>query len=114
MNTRLSISSVFVVTTSFVDGLYANGVICRLSVLIGLMYNPGADVNTVPPYAKCPSCELWNSCTPYPSTNISNANGSVCTKCVGNNNYEKTYLDDYNMPVFARSIARPRQCKNLL
>ena len=61
-----------------------------------------------PPFVKCNSCDLQFDCTNYPY-NSSDKNGNVCTKC-----FEKVYMDNNNMPVFARSVGKPRTCRKLV
>ena len=63
----------------------------------------------VPSFTKCPSCELQFDCSNYPYNSPNDKNASVCTKC-----NTKNFVDDNNYPVFARSVGRPRVCKNLV
>ena len=59
-------------------------------------------------YYKCPSCELQFDCSNYPYE-IDDKHGAVCTNCI-----EKKLYNDYNLPVFAKSVGSPRKCKDLL
>jgi len=61
-----------------------------------------------PPYLKCPSCNLQYDCSNFPYE-VDDKNASVCTKC-----NEKVFIDDKNQEVYAKSIGRPRACKNLI
>ena len=69
--------------------------------------NFGTD-GVVPPYMKCPMCQLQFDCTSYPYK-ISEKDGNVCTTCM-----DRIYLDEHNFPVLARTNGRPRVCKNLM
>ena len=60
-----------------------------------------------PPFLKCPSCSLQFQCTDYPY-NTDDKNGNVCHKC-----NEKISFNNNNFPVYARSVGRPRVCRNL-
>ncbi len=60
-----------------------------------------------PPFLQCPSCDLQFDCTNYPYE-VDSKNANVCSNCI-----TKIYSDDLNMPVYARSNGRPRQCRNL-
>ncbi len=62
---------------------------------------------TTPPFLQCPSCNLQFDCTNYPYK-VDDKNMNVCSNCI-----EKIYSNDLNMPVYARSNGRPRQCRNL-
>jgi len=61
-----------------------------------------------PPYVKCPTCNIQFDCSNYPYE-MSDKNGNVCTTC-----YEKTFLDNNNMPVFSRAVGKPRVCRKLV
>jgi len=61
-----------------------------------------------PPFIKCPSCELQYDCSNFPY-DIDDNNMTVCTKC-----NEKILFNDINMKVYAKSVGRPRICKNLI
>jgi len=61
-----------------------------------------------PPYVKCPTCNIQFDCSNYPYE-MSDKNGNVCTTC-----YEKTFLDNNNMPVFSRAVGKPRVCRQLV
>jgi hypothetical protein len=61
-----------------------------------------------PPYLKCPSCNLQFDCSNYPY-DVDEKNANVCTKC-----YEKISLDNNNLPVYAKTVGRPRVCKKLI
>lgn len=69
--------------------------------------NFGTD-GVVPPYMKCPMCQLQFDCTSYPYK-LSDKEGNVCTTCM-----DRIYLDEHNFPVLARTNGRPRVCKNLM
>jgi hypothetical protein len=69
--------------------------------------NFGTD-GVVPPYMKCPMCQLQFDCTSYPY-NVNQKEGNVCTTCM-----DRIYLDEHNFPVLARTNGRPRVCKNLM
>jgi hypothetical protein len=60
-----------------------------------------------PPYVKCPACNIQFDCSNYPY-DMSDKNGNVCTTC-----YEKTFLDNNNMPVYSRANGKPRVCRKL-
>lgn len=60
-----------------------------------------------PPFIKCPSCALQYDCTNYPY-DVDDKNANVCTKC-----NEKVSLDNNNYPVYAKSVGKPRVCRNL-
>lgn len=60
-----------------------------------------------PPFLQCPSCNLQFDCSNYPYE-VDQKNMNVCSNCIS-----KIYSDDLNMPVYARSNGRPRQCRNL-
>jgi len=61
-----------------------------------------------PPFLKCASCELQFDCSNYPYQ-VSDKNGNVCTQC-----YEKTFMDNNNMPVYSRAVGKPRVCRKLV
>jgi hypothetical protein len=61
-----------------------------------------------PSFLRCPACELQYDCSNFPY-DVDDKNASVCTKC-----YEKISFDNNNMPVYAKSVGKPRVCKNLL
>jgi hypothetical protein len=61
-----------------------------------------------PSFLRCPSCELQYDCSNFPY-DVDDKNASVCTKC-----YEKISFDNNNLPVYAKSVGKPRVCKNLL
>ena len=61
-----------------------------------------------PSFLRCPACELQYDCSNFPY-DVDDKNKSVCTKC-----YEKVSFDNNNMPVYAKSVGKPRVCKNLL
>ena len=60
-----------------------------------------------PPYLKCPMCNLQFDCANYPY-DIDEKNTNVCTTCI-----EKIYYDTNNYQVFAKSVGRPRQARNI-
>lgn len=60
-----------------------------------------------PPFVKCPSCNLQFDCSNYPY-DVDDKNSSVCTRCT-----DKISLNDNNYPVYAKSVGKPRVCKNL-
>ncbi len=59
-------------------------------------------------YYKCPSCELQFDCSNYPYE-ISEKHGAVCTNCI-----EKRMYNEFNLPVYAKSVGSPRTCRDLL
>lgn len=61
-----------------------------------------------PSFLKCPTCELQYDCSNFPY-DIDDKNTSVCTKC-----YEKISFNNNNLPVYAKSVGKPRVCKNLI
>jgi len=61
-----------------------------------------------PSYVKCPSCVLQYDCTNFPDE-VDDKNVSTCTKC-----FENIQVDDNNFPVYAKSVGKPRVCKNLV
>jgi hypothetical protein len=61
-----------------------------------------------PSFLRCPACELQYDCSNYPY-DVDDKNESVCTKC-----YQKISFDNNNFPVYAKSVGKPRVCKNLL
>jgi len=60
-----------------------------------------------PPFLNCPSCNLQFQCTDYPH-DVDEKNQSVCHNC-----FEKISYNDLNFPVYAKSVGRPRVCRNL-
>ena len=60
-----------------------------------------------PPYLKCPSCNLQFQCSDYPYE-VDDKNQNVCHNC-----YEKITYDNNNFPVYAKSVGKPRVCRNL-
>jgi len=60
-----------------------------------------------PPFVKCPACNLQYDCSNYPY-DVDDKNESVCTRCT-----DKISLNNNNYPVYAKSVGRPRVCKNL-
>lgn len=60
-----------------------------------------------PPYLKCSLCKLDFNCVDYPYQ-VDNLNENVCHKCT--NNVSSTKM---NFPVYAKSVGRPRICRNL-
>ena len=60
-----------------------------------------------PPFLKCPSCNLQFDCSNFPYE-VDDKNVSVCNKCT-----EKVYLDNNNLPVYAKSVGKPRVCRTL-
>jgi hypothetical protein len=60
-----------------------------------------------PPFLKCPSCNLQFDCSNFPYE-VDDKNVSVCNKCT-----EKVYLDKNNLPVYAKSVGKPRVCRSL-
>ncbi len=60
-----------------------------------------------PPFLKCPSCNLQFQCTDYPH-DVDEKNQSVCHNC-----FEKISYNDLNFPVYAKSVGKPRVCRNL-
>lgn len=62
-----------------------------------------------PPFLKCPSCNLQFQCTDNPhDINTDNKNENVCHNC-----FEKTSYNSLNFPVYAKSVGKPRVCRNL-
>ena len=61
-----------------------------------------------PSFLRCPACDLQYDCSNFPY-DVDDKNMSVCTKC-----HEKVSLDNNNFPVYAKSVGKPRVCKNLL
>ena len=61
-----------------------------------------------PSYIRCPTCNLQFDCSNFPY-DVDDKNMSVCTKC-----HEKVSFDNNNFPVYAKSVGKPRVCKNLL
>ena len=61
-----------------------------------------------PPFVKCPSCNLQFDCSNYPY-DVDDKNATTCTRCS-----DKVSLDNNNLPVYAKSVGKPRVCKNLL
>jgi hypothetical protein len=59
-------------------------------------------------YMKCPSCELQFDCSNYPYE-VDAKHGAVCTNCI-----EKKMYNEFNLPVYAKSIGSPRKCRDLL
>lgn len=59
-------------------------------------------------YLNCPSCQLQFDCTNYPYT-INEKHGAVCTSCI-----EKKLYNEFNLPVYAKSVGGPRKCRDLL
>jgi hypothetical protein len=59
-------------------------------------------------YMKCPGCELQFDCSNYPYE-VDEKHGAVCTNCI-----EKKMYNEFNLPVFAKSIGSPRVCRDLL
>ena len=60
-----------------------------------------------PPFLKCSSCNLQFDCSNYPYE-VDDKNASVCTRCT-----DKVSLDNNNLPVYAKSVGKPRVCRNL-
>jgi len=60
-----------------------------------------------PPFLKCPSCNLQFDCSNFPYE-VDDKNVSVCNKCT-----EKVFLDNNNLPVYAKSVGKPRVCRTL-
>ena len=75
--------------------------------LIGRNYSNFGTNGVEPPYVKCPACNIQFDCSNYPY-DMSDKNGNVCTTC-----YEKTFLDNNNMPVYSRANGKPRVCRKL-
>ncbi len=61
-----------------------------------------------PSFLRCPACDLQYDCSNFPY-DVDDKNMSVCTKC-----HEKVSFDNNNFPVYAKSVGKPRVCKNLL
>jgi len=61
-----------------------------------------------PPFLKCPSCNLQYQCSDYPY-DIDEKHGNVCHKC-----FEKVSFNNNNFPVYAKSVGRPRVCRDLV
>lgn len=61
-----------------------------------------------PPFLKCPSCNLQYQCSDYPY-DIDEKHGNVCHKC-----FEKVSFNNNNLPVYAKSVGRPRICRDLV
>jgi hypothetical protein len=59
-------------------------------------------------YLNCPSCQLQFDCTNYPYE-VDSKHGAVCTNCI-----EKKMYNEFNLPVYAKSIGSPRKCRDLL
>ena len=62
----------------------------------------------VPSFLKCPSCTLQYDCTNYPY-DVDDKNVNTCTKC-----YDNVSMTNDNFPVYAKSVGKPRVCKNLV
>jgi hypothetical protein len=60
-----------------------------------------------PPFLKCQSCNLQFDCSNFPYE-VDDKNVSVCNKC-----NENVYLDKNNLPVYAKSVGKPRVCRSL-
>mgnify|MGYP000884379347 FL=1 len=60
-----------------------------------------------PPYLKCPSCSLQYQCSDYPY-NVDEKNENVCHSC-----NEKISYNSNNFPVYAKSVGKPRVCRDL-
>lgn len=60
-----------------------------------------------PAYLKCPSCSLQFDCVNYPYP-VDDTHGTVCTTCV-----DKTLYNEFNLPVFAKSVGAPRVARDL-
>ena len=61
-----------------------------------------------PPFIKCANCNLQFDCTNFPY-DVDDKNVNTCTKC-----NEKISLNKNNFPIYARSVGKPRVCKNLV
>lgn len=59
-------------------------------------------------YLNCPSCQLQFDCTNYPYE-VDERHGAVCTSCI-----EKRMYNEFNLPVYAKSVGSPRKCRDLL
>ena len=59
-------------------------------------------------YMTCPGCQLQFDCSNYPYE-VDEKHGAVCTNCI-----EKRMYNEFNLPVFAKSIGSPRVCRDLL
>ena len=60
-----------------------------------------------PPFLKCPSCNLQFKCSDYPYE-VDDKNESVCHNC-----HQKISYNNNNFPVYAKSVGKPRVCRNL-
>lgn len=61
-----------------------------------------------PAYLQCPQCHLQFDCTNYPYQ-VDGKNTSVCSSCI-----EKRLYNEFNMPVYAKSVGSPRKCRDLV
>ncbi len=59
-------------------------------------------------YLNCPSCQLQFDCTNYPYE-VDPKHGAVCSSCI-----EKKLYNEFNLPVYAKSVGSPRKCRDLL
>ena len=62
---------------------------------------------TTPPFLKCTTCNLQFQCSDYPYE-VDDKNQNVCHNC-----YEKISYNNINFPVYAKSVGKPRVCRNL-
>ena len=61
-----------------------------------------------PAYLQCPSCNLQFDCANYPYE-VDERYGAVCNNCI-----EKKLYNEFNIPVYAKSVGSPRKCRDLL
>lgn len=68
----------------------------------------GGTSGETPAYLKCPSCYLQFDCANYPYS-VDDVHGSVCTTCM-----DKTLYNEFNLPVYAKSVGSPRVCRDAI